>query len=103
MPFPLYQKTKRVSTGVSFRTLAPGGAAYAVPLELNIDTSGGRPTTIDACDAVHPFRNARRDRRVLRVMTAAIPSSYFTNRVGDWFYVAQALLLAVPDTPVGHF
>ncbi|HZO57701.1 MAG TPA: hypothetical protein VFB63_33625, partial [Bryobacteraceae bacterium] len=47
-------------------------AAYDVPVELNIETSGGRPTTMGACDIVHPLRNIRRDKRILLVMTEAI-------------------------------
>src|SRR4051794_16311167 len=44
MPLPLNHSTKRLSIASAFTVAAPGEAAYAVPWELNIDTSGGNPS-----------------------------------------------------------
>src|SRR5262252_4508697 len=59
MPLPLNQRTNRLWMGFSL----PAGtsAAYAVPCELNIETSGGSPTSTCEPAAVSPFRMARRE------------------------------------------
>src|SRR5687767_11191795 len=74
MPLPLNQTTNRFSTGAAV-SFASGDAAYAVPWPLNIDTSGGRPTTTDDCAAVSPFRKRRRDSlaRLAIVFAIGIP------------------------------
>src|SRR5580658_9536115 len=60
MPLPLNQSTKRVSIGA----VAPvPAAAYAVPVELNMATSGGRPTVIADPALVIPPRKRRRETR----------------------------------------
>src|SRR5215212_3417379 len=58
IPFPLNQKTNRF--GIAFDT----PAAYAVPLELNIASSGGKPIRINAPATPTPRRNVRRASRV---------------------------------------
>src|SRR5215472_4330919 len=67
MPLPLNQSTKRLSIGFP----APAGvsAAYAVPRELNIETSGGSPTIIGAPEAVRPFKIDRRESLTRFVMS----------------------------------
>ena len=65
MPFPLNHRTKRLSIGFS-ATGAPAAtlaelAAYAVPMELNMDVRGGRPIAIRAPAAVIPLSSDRRD------------------------------------------
>src|SRR5215471_18887806 len=72
MPLPLNQITKRLP-GVS---PARGGlsAAYAVPVELNMEISGGMPTIAGTCADVRPLRKIRRDRRGRLVMTCDICS-----------------------------
>ena len=65
MPLPLNQSTNRFSGALL--AVARGAlvsAAYAVPVELNIETSGGRPTTTGAWAAVEPSRKIRRDSRI---------------------------------------
>src|SRR5205823_12362249 len=52
MPLPLNQNTKRGCTAASTPV-----AAYAVPLELNIAASGGRPTLIAAPGMLMFLRN----------------------------------------------
>ena len=50
MPLPLNQKTNRLS--IAFSATLPAAfdpAAYAVPCELNMLTSGGSPTWMAAC------------------------------------------------------
>src|SRR5437660_12929824 len=69
MPLPLNQMTKRFSTGA---VLVVAGAAYAVPVELNIDTRGGSPRMTGACVAVNPFRKNLRESLLRRVMMFAI-------------------------------
>src|ERR687897_557345 len=59
MPLPLNQKENRVSILVV--GIRPAGAAYAVPLELNIASSGGNPIRISAPDTPTPRRNVRRE------------------------------------------
>src|SRR5207253_8103098 len=54
MPLPLNQNTKRGCTAAS----APV-AAYAVPFELNMAASGGRPTLIAAPVMLMFLRNRR--------------------------------------------
>src|SRR6185312_2788976 len=58
MPFPLNHSTKRDSIGLAGVPVA-GSAAYAVPIELNIEISGGNPTAILAPARVMPFSMAR--------------------------------------------
>src|SRR5258708_32873 len=55
IPLPLNHSTNRVSTGVSSLP------AQAVPFELNMAASAGRPTRIGTAAAVSPLRNRRRD------------------------------------------
>src|SRR5689334_13474376 len=57
MPFPLNQMRKRDSIGST--PLALLGAAYAVPLKLNIAASGGRPTLTSAPVTLTPLKNLR--------------------------------------------
>src|SRR5262245_35438226 len=61
MPLPLNHRTKRLSMGVS--------AAYAEPVELNIVTSGGTPTVMAEPPIVTPFKKARRETLLRRVIT----------------------------------
>src|SRR3954462_2320854 len=65
MPWPLNHSTKRLSIGFSMAgesaATVSGVAAEAVPSELNIETNGGRPTTIRAPAVVIPFNSDRRD------------------------------------------
>src|SRR3954464_6194353 len=58
IPLPLNQNTKRDSI---FLAAALPGAAYAVPLGLNIASSGGSPIRINAPEAPTPLRNVRRE------------------------------------------
>src|SRR5262245_57006269 len=69
MPLPLNQSTKRFSIGAAVLTVAAGSAAYAVPVELNIEISGGRPTTTGACESVRPLRKILRESLGRLVMT----------------------------------
>ena len=72
MPFPLNHSTKRLSIALS--AVRPAAAAYAVPCELNIETSGGSPTTICDPAAVSPFKMARRDSLTRFVITCDMNS-----------------------------
>src|SRR6185312_717309 len=58
MPLPLNHRTKRVSIGFAGVPVA-GSAAYAVPIELNIEIRGGNPTAILAPATVMPFSMLR--------------------------------------------
>ena len=73
MPLPLNQITNRFSTGA---VLVVTDAAYAVPVELNIDTRGGRPRITGACVAVKPFRKNLRESLLRRVMMFAIETPF---------------------------
>src|SRR5947208_12357805 len=73
MPLPLNQSTNRFSMAFS-PARARGAAAYAVPCELNIETSGGRPTTIRDPAAVSPFKMARRENLTRCVITCDMNS-----------------------------
>src|SRR5436309_971334 len=53
------------------------GAAYAVPTELNIETSGGSPTTIGAPVAVRPFNKDRREILTRFVITCDMSSPFW--------------------------
>src|ERR1700722_15356156 len=64
MPLPLNQKTKRFGTAPECFAVS---AAYAVPVALNIEISGGSPTIV-----VAPFRRDRRDKRKRLVITCDI-------------------------------
>src|SRR5580700_5785617 len=66
MPLPLNHSTNRFSMGAG---AAAAGAAYAVPVELNMATSGGRPTVIADPDTVSPLRNRRRETLLRFVIT----------------------------------
>src|SRR5215831_17032168 len=74
MPFPLNQSTKRLSMGVS--PTRAGAAAYAVPCALNIETRGGRPTTILDPAAVSPFKIVRRENLTRFVITCDMNSPF---------------------------
>src|SRR5438046_10658845 len=98
MPLPLNHSTKRLSMAFS-PTLAGGAAAYAVPCELNIETSGGSPTTICEPAAVSPFKMARRENLTRFVITCDMnnPSSCAgkfsqTNHGNDHFLETQIRL-----------
>src|SRR5262245_39561119 len=65
MPLPLNHRAKRVSIALS-RPRAV--AAYAVPLALNIEMSGGSPTLTLVPVSVSPFKNVRRDSLTRLVM-----------------------------------
>src|SRR5215471_16823374 len=69
MPFPLNQMTNRL--WIELPIAAGGGlsAAYAVPVELNMEISGGRPTTTGNWAAVSPLRKTLRDKRTRLVIT----------------------------------
>src|SRR5438552_18018977 len=54
---------------VSALTAVEVPAAYAVPVALNIETSGGNPTQICAPDSDSPFNRALRDSLLRRVIT----------------------------------
>jgi len=71
MPFPLNQKTNRFSTGATFLS-GRVSAAYAVPAELNIETSGGNPSTTAVWVAVIPVRKRLRDNLTRLVITFGI-------------------------------
>src|SRR5262249_19475645 len=68
MPFPLNQMTNRLWIEL---LVAFGGvsAAYAVPVELNMEISGGTPTTTGTWAAVSPLRKILRDKRMRLVIT----------------------------------
>src|SRR5262245_39829166 len=73
IPLPLNHRTKRVSIALSRSPAAP---AYAAPLALNIETSGGSPTLTPVPISVKPFKNLRRDnlpRLVLMLDTGRPP------------------------------
>src|SRR5438270_6983723 len=57
MPLPLNQKTNRLSMGFCNAPSAP----YAVPLELNMLTSGGSPICTALPASVSPLRKRLRD------------------------------------------
>src|SRR5215831_10552071 len=67
MPLPLNQSTKRRSNGTVF-LVGLASAAYTVPVELNMETRGGRPTITGACERVSPLRKNRRDSLARRVI-----------------------------------
>src|SRR5947209_1466729 len=69
MPFPLNQITNRFPIELASPVRAAESAAYAVPVELNIEIRGGTPTITGSWAAVRPFRKIRRDRRVRLVIT----------------------------------
>src|SRR2546421_2621125 len=100
MPLPLNQMTKRFSTGA---VLVVAGAAYAVPVELNIDTRGGSPRMTGACVAVNPFRKNLRESLLRRVMMFAIgaPFHRFYQRDEQLFKVETGLteILERPADP----
>src|SRR6266566_2544782 len=88
MPLPLNHMTKRLSIAVSALTAVP--AAYAVPVALNIETSGGRPTQICAPERENPFNNALRDSLVRSVITCDMiggsfkrPRAQKNRKIGD--------------------
>src|SRR5437868_1711102 len=78
MPLPLNQKTNRLSIACSF----PAGvsAAYAAPFELNMQASGGSPTTIRAPERDNPFSRARRDKRKRLVITCDMNAASLFRR-----------------------
>src|ERR1700722_11136535 len=63
---------------------APAGpppAAYAVPVELNMATSGGSPTVIADPDSVNPRRNLRRETRLRLVITCDMRTPFLTRKL----------------------
>src|SRR5690349_13539524 len=72
MPLPLNQSTKRDSMAPGFAPVGSFSAAYAVPAELNMETSGGIPTSTGACESVSPLRKIRRESLGRRVITFGI-------------------------------
>src|SRR5437763_15706576 len=79
MPFPLNQTTKRFWMPPASGAWAGRSAAYAVPVELNIEISGGTPTMTGTWAAVRPLRKILRERRGRLVMTCDIvdPPGYW--------------------------
>src|SRR5258705_10554394 len=77
MPLPLNQNTKRLSMG-----LATPSAAYPVPMELNMLTSGGSPTCTAPPASVRPLRNLRRETRERLVMTDDTGCPSFATKIG---------------------
>src|SRR5215831_13867368 len=71
MPLPLNQKTNRLSIAFD----APS-AAYAVPVELNMLTSGGSPICTALPASVSPLRKRLRETRERLTITCdtALPS-----------------------------
>src|SRR5947208_8730205 len=72
MPFPLNQMTKRFWMPPASEARAGRSAAYAVPVELNIEISGGTPTMTGTWAAVRRLRKILRERRGRLVMTCDI-------------------------------
>ena len=80
MPLPLNQMTNRFWIGAR-RPAA--SAAYAVPVELNIEISGGTPTMTGSWAAVRPLRKILRDK---------------TNALSDYLRHGQSSLsLEIPS------
>src|SRR5215510_15498925 len=73
MPLPLNHNTNRFSIGALV-------SAYAVPMELNIVTSGGNPTVIAEPETVSPRRNRRRDKRQRLVITCDTDTPLFARK-----------------------
>src|SRR5215472_8310856 len=69
MPFPLNQMTNRLWIELPIAAGAGLSAAYAVPVELNMEISGGTPTTTGSWAAVSPLRKILRDKRTRLVIT----------------------------------
>src|SRR5437868_6673639 len=92
MPLPLNHRTNRFSMGAS--GLPSAGAAYAVPVELNIETSGGNPMIACAGPAARLLSNVRRDNLTRLVMTCDTCASFLAN----W----ALSKLAVPDQRHQH-
>src|SRR2546428_13473147 len=74
MPLPLNQSTKRRSNGTDFFA-AFVSAAYAVPAELNIEISGGSPSTTGAWESVKPLRSNLRDSLTRLVISCDMDSA----------------------------
>src|SRR6266446_8530981 len=91
MPLPLNQITNRFPIGAA---LVLAGAAYAVPVELNIDTRGGSPRMTGACVAVNPFRKNLRESLLRRVMMFAIETP-FCGRATPRLYQGDQQLFKV--------
>src|SRR3982750_2405773 len=72
MPLPLNHRTYRLSIAGAGGGSVRASAAYAVPWELNMATSGGTPTMIGVCAAVRPFRKILRDSLLRFVITRDI-------------------------------
>src|SRR3569623_52055 len=79
MPLPLNHSTKRDSIGFAGVPVA-GSAAYAVPIELNIEISGGSPTAILAPARVMPFSMVRLE--VLSLLVITCDSRYTPSCLG---------------------
>src|SRR5579871_7015503 len=80
MPLPLNQKTKRLSIG-----LAAPSAAYAVPWELNMLTSGGNPMRIALPASVIPFKKRLRDTlgRLVMICDTGLPSCHSHHHIPE--------------------
>src|SRR4051812_10097184 len=72
MPFPLNHSTNLFCTSPAFGSRTGASAAYAVPIELNIDTRGGMPTITGTWAAVSPRRKILRERRLRLVIICDI-------------------------------
>src|SRR5437870_5319208 len=72
MAFPLNQSGNRFPRDLASTGRGAASAAYAVPVELNIEIRGGTPTITGNWAAVRPCRKIRRDRRVRLVINCDI-------------------------------
>src|SRR5580700_6713926 len=103
MPLPLNHNTNRFSMGAGD---AAAGPAYAVPVELNMATSGGRPTVIADPDKVSPRRNRRRETLLRFVITCDMCILPFArklpraNQRQDQFFKTKIRILEVLENPV---
>src|ERR1700687_2717987 len=73
MPLPLNQKTNRLSMAFC----ETPSAAYAVPVELNMLTSGGSPTWIAPPARVRPWR--KRLRETLARLTITCDTALYSS------------------------
>src|SRR5450432_2969413 len=93
MPLPLNHSTKRLSMALPAPS-AGASAAYAVPSELNIETSGGSPTRIGAPEAVSPFNRDRRESLTRLVITCDMNAAFHV-----WNYLKRLELSKTPEIP----
>src|SRR5215831_6058626 len=95
MPLPLNQRTNRLSIGS-----VPAVAAYAVPVALNMETSGGRPTRTGACAADSPLRKILRESLTRRVMTFAMGTPFGENEREKKLFKMKSGILKVGERAV---